>query len=125
MQQANDKVQTIDEYIAQFPENIREILTHIRGIIRQAAPEASEAIKYMMPTFVFNGNLVHFAAQKKHIGFYPSPSGIEQFKNEFTPYKWSKGAVQFPIDQPIPYDLIRRITEFRVSENQEKGQQKK
>ena len=118
MQPMNEKIQTIDEYIAQFPENTREILTQIRAIIRQAAPSASEAIKYMMPTFVLNGNLVHFAAQKKHIGFYPSPSGIEQFKDEFGPYKWSKGAVQFPLDRPIPYDLIRRITEFRVRENQ-------
>ncbi len=118
MQPVNEKVQTIDEYIALFPENIREILTKIRAVIRQAAPSASEAIKYMMPTYVLNGNLVHFAAQKKHIGFYPSPSGIERFKNEFGDYKWSKGAVQFPLDRPIPYDLIRRITEFRVRENQ-------
>jgi uncharacterized protein YdhG (YjbR/CyaY superfamily) len=119
MQPVNEKVQTIDEYIALFPENIREILTKIRAVIREAAPSASEAIKYMMPTYVLNGNLVHFAAQKKHIGFYPSPSGIERFKNEFGDYKWSKGAVQFPLDRPIPYDLIRRITEFRVRENQE------
>lgn len=118
MQPMNEKIQTIDEYIAQFPENTREILSQIRAVIRQAAPSASEAIKYMMPTFVLNGNLVHFAAQKKHIGFYPSPSGIEQFKDEFGSYKWSKGAVQFPLDRPIPYDLIRRITEFRVRENQ-------
>ena len=118
MQQQSDKVQTIDEYIAQYPEDIREILTRVRAVIRQAAPEASEAIKYMMPTFVLNGNLVHFAAQKKHLGFYPSPSGIVRFKDEISQYVWSKGAVQFPYDKPIPYDLIRRITEFRVSENQ-------
>lgn len=121
----DENIITIDEYISQFPENVREILTRIRAAIQQAAPEATEAIKYTMPTFVLNGNLVHFAAYKKHIGFYPAPSGIEQFKEALAPYKWSKGAVQFPIDQPIPYDLIRRITELRVSENRAKGTVKK
>lgn len=109
--------QTIDEYIAQFPEDVKEILEQIRLVIREAAPDATEKISYQMPTFYFHGNLVHFAAFKTHIGFYPVPSGIEKFKEELSQYKGGKGSVQFPLDQPIPYDLIRRITLFRVEEN--------
>ncbi len=109
--------QTIDEYISQFPENIKKILERIRAVIREAAPDASEKISYQMPTFYLHGNLVHFAAFKTHIGFYPVPSGIEKFKEELPLYKGGKGSVQFPLDQPIPYDLIRRITLFRVEEN--------
>jgi uncharacterized protein YdhG (YjbR/CyaY superfamily) len=108
---------TIDEYIAGFPEEIQEILEKIRITIRQAAPGAEEAIKYRMPTFTLKGNLVHFAAFKKHIGFYPVPTGIEAFKEELSAYKRAKGSVQFPLDQPIPYDLISRIVTFRVREN--------
>lgn len=111
--QAND----IDAYIAGFPDEIQEILQKVRSTIRQAAPEAKEAIKYGLPTFVLNGNLVHFGGFPKHIGFYPTPSGIEKFKDELAVYKGAKGSVQFPLDQPIPYDLIRRITLFRVQEN--------
>ena len=89
----------------------------MRQTIREAAPEAIETISYQMPTFKLNGNLVHFAAFKNHIGFYPTPSGIEQFKKELSPYKGSKGAVQFPLDKPAPFDLVKKIVIFRVKEN--------
>jgi uncharacterized protein YdhG (YjbR/CyaY superfamily) len=110
-------IQTIDEYIAGFPEDIREILEKVRETIRQAAPEATEKISYQMPTFYLNGNLVHFAAFKKHIGMYPAPSGVAAFQEELAPYVKAKGSIQFPLDKPIPYDLIARITAFRVQEN--------
>ena len=108
---------SIDDYIAGFPPEIRDILTRIRAVIREAAPDATEAIKYRMPTFVLRGNLVHFAAYKAHIGLYPTPTGIEAFGDELAPYVGGKGSVRFPLDQPIPYDLIRRIATFRVREN--------
>jgi uncharacterized protein YdhG (YjbR/CyaY superfamily) len=108
---------TIDEYIAGFPPDVQEILQKIRAIIRKAAPGAEEAIKYQMPTFVLHGNLVHFAAFKNHIGFYPVPTGIEAFKRELAAYESGKGSVQFPLDQPIPYGLISKIVKFRVREN--------
>jgi uncharacterized protein YdhG (YjbR/CyaY superfamily) len=111
----------IDEYIAGFPEDVQEILEKIRKTIREAAPDAEEAIKYQIPTFTLKGNLVHFAAFKKHIGFYPAPRGIEEFKDELSVYKGAKGSVQFPLGEPIPYDLISRIVKFRVSDNLEKG----
>ncbi len=111
------EIQSIDSYISLFPSHVQEILQKIRSVIAQAAPTASETINYQMPTFVLNGNLVHFAAYKKHIGFYPTPSGIEQFSEEIKNYKWAKGSVQFPLNQPIPYDLIRRMVEFRLKEN--------
>lgn len=104
----------IDEYIAGFPEDVREILEKLRMTIREAAPDAEEAIKYRMPTFTLNGNLVHFAAFKKHIGFYPAPRGIEEFKDELSAYKGAKGSVQFPLDRPVPFELISRIVKFRV-----------
>jgi len=110
-------ITTIDEYIAQFPPEIRTRLESLKNVIREAAPEAGEKISYNMPTFTLNGNLVHFAAQKNHIGFYPTPSGIEKFKDKLSEYKSSKGAVQFPNDRPLPLDLIREIVAFRVSEN--------
>ncbi len=113
----NPSYNNIDEYIAQFPEDIQKILQQIRSVIKEVAPNATEKISYQMPTFYLNGNLVHFAAFKTHIGFYPVPSGIEKFKEELSHYKGGKGSVQFPLDQPIPYDLIRRITLFRVEEN--------
>lgn len=116
---------TIDEYIAGFPPDVQEILQKIRAVIREAAPGAQETIKYRMPTFTLQGNLVHFAAFKKHIGFYPVPSGIEKFKDELARYVGGKGSVQFPLSQPIPYDLIRRIVQFRVQENLAKAQTKK
>jgi uncharacterized protein YdhG (YjbR/CyaY superfamily) len=114
-----------DDYIAGFPEHIREILEKVRATIREAAPGAEETIKYEMPTFMLNGNLVYFAAYKNHIGFYPIPSGMEEFKEDLAGYKTGKGSVQFPLDKPIPYELIRRITEYRVQENLAKAAAKK
>ena len=111
---------TIDEYIAAFPKDVQETLEKVRATIRKAAPEAKETINYGIPTFTLNGNLVHFAAFKKHIGFYPTPSGIEKFKAELSGYEGAKGSVQFPLDKPIPYDLISRIVTFRVKDNLEK-----
>jgi len=107
----------IDEYIAGFPPEIQEILEKIRLTIRKAAPKAEEAISYMIPTFKLNGNLVHFAAYKRHIGFYPAPRGNEAFKKELSAYGGGKGTVQFRLDKPIPYALIRKIVKFRVKEN--------
>jgi uncharacterized protein YdhG (YjbR/CyaY superfamily) len=111
---------TIDEYIASFPEDVKLKLEKLRETIRAAAPDAVEKISYQMPTFALHGNLVHFAAYKNHIGFYPTPSGIEKFMQELSTYKSSKGAVQFPLDQPLPYELVSRIVAFRVRENMEK-----
>ena len=110
---------TIDEYIAGFPENVRDILEELRRVIREAAPRAEEAMRYGIPTFRLNGNLVHFAAFRHHIGFYPTPSAIGAFKEELSSYKQAKGSVQFPIDKPIPYDLVRKIVQYRVEESQE------
>ncbi len=117
--------QTIDNYIAGYPPEVQERLAAIRAAVREIAPQAEEAIKYGIPTFMLDGNLVHFGAFKHHIGFYPAPSGLEQFDKELAQYKRSKGAVQFPLDQPLPLDLIRRITAFRVQENQSKAASKK
>ena len=108
---------TIDEYIAAFEPEVQVILSTIRNIIRELAPEATEKISYQMPTYYQNGNLVHFAAFQKHIGFYPTPSGIEAFQEELARYKNAKGSVQFPLNQPIPYDLIRRIVLYRLEES--------
>ncbi|MBN2853337.1 MAG: DUF1801 domain-containing protein [Clostridia bacterium] len=107
---------TIDEYVKQFSPEIQIILNKLRKLVHEAAPEATEKICYRMPTFFFHENLVHFAAYEKHIGFYPSSSGIEAFKAQLTPYKWSKGAVQFKLSQPIPYPLIEQMVRFRVNE---------
>ena len=115
----------IDEYISGFPKEVQEILHNIRKTIREAAPGAEEKISYGMPTFTLKGNLVHFAAYKKHIGFYPTPSGIEKFKNRISVYEWSKGAVKFPLDEQVPFDLIREIVRFRVKENLENAKVKK
>lgn len=112
---------TIDEYISVFPKDIQEILKKIRATIQKAAPGAEETINYQMPTFTLKGNLVHFAAFKNHIGFYPTPTGIEKFKKELSAYKGAKGSVQFPLDQPIPYSLIGKIVTFRVKENLERA----
>ncbi|HET6822829.1 MAG TPA: DUF1801 domain-containing protein [Anaerolineales bacterium] len=116
---------TIDEYINAFPEDVQKILNQLRQTIKDAAPEAEETINYQMPTFTLNGNLVHFAAFKNHIGFYPTPAGIEAFREELAPYKGAKGSVQFPIDQPLPLPLIRKIVEHRVKENLERKPKKK
>ena len=112
-----NKVSTINKYISYFPEDVQNILDKIRKTIKEAAPDATEAISYQMPTFKINGkNLVHFAGYKNHIGFYPIPSGIEAFKKELSSYKQGKGSVQFPLDKPIPYDLIKKIVIYRVDE---------
>ncbi|MFS0821724.1 iron chaperone [Bacillus sp. 1P02SD] len=115
---------SIDEYILQYPQEIQETLKTIRKVIKESAPNAEEKISYRMPTFVSNGNLVYFAAFKKHIGFYPTSSGINAFKEELSGYKTSKGAVQFPIGKPIPYELISKIVKFRVDENKSKAEGK-
>jgi uncharacterized protein YdhG (YjbR/CyaY superfamily) len=115
----------IDEYIAGFPQDVREILETIRMTIRDAAPEAAEKISYQIPTFTLKGNLVHFAAFKNHIGFYPTSSGIEKFKNELSAYEGAKGTVRFPLDKPIPYNLISKIVRFRVQENLDRAKSKK
>lgn len=115
---------TIDDYINSFPKDIQGLLEQIRLTIKNAAPEAIETINYKMPTFQFNGNLVHFAAYKQHIGFYPAPSGIEAFRKDLSEYRWAKGSVQFPLDKPIPLDLIAEIVKFRVMENSKKNNRK-
>ncbi len=115
----------IDEYIAGFPAEIQEILQKVRETVRKAAPEAEEKISYQMPAFTLNGNLVYFAAFKSHIGFYPTPSGTDEFKKELSAYKGGKGSVQFPLNEPIPYDLITRMVKFRVKENIARAQAKK
>jgi len=116
--------QDIDEYIASFPKDIQEILEKVRTTIRQAAPDAEETIKYQIPTFTLKGNLVHFGAFKKHIGFYPTPTGTEEFKNELSVYEGAKGSIRFPLDRPIPFDLISKIVEFRVKENLKRAEAK-
>ena len=107
----------IDEYIAGFPDDVQEMLEQIRMTIRKAAPDAEETISYQMPTFTLKGSyLVYFAAYKKHIGLYPAPRGIEEFKEELSAYDGGKGTVRFPLDKPIPFDLISKIVKFRVKE---------
>ncbi|MCM3042233.1 DUF1801 domain-containing protein [Paenibacillus motobuensis] len=116
--------ESIDHYISTFPPDIQEILEAIRQVIREAAPDAVEKISYQMPTFAQQGNVVHFAAFKNHIGFYPAPSGIDEFEQELAPYKAGKGTIQFPLGKPIPYDLITKIVKFRVAENIAKAESK-
>lgn len=108
-------------YIASFPPVVRTLLEKIRSTISKAAPEAEQTISYQIPTFKLHGNLVHFAAFKQHIGFYPGASGIAQFKDELSVYKSAKGSVQFPLDKPLPVGLITRMVKFRVKENMEKA----
>jgi uncharacterized protein YdhG (YjbR/CyaY superfamily) len=121
-----DKVpfSTIDEYIATFPEEIQAILQEIRDTIRAAAPDAEEKISYQMPTFFLKGNLVHFAAFKNHIGFYPTPGGVEVLKEEIARYQAAKGSIRFPLAEPMPLDLITRIVKMRVAENLQKAELK-
>lgn len=114
----------IDQYIASQPPEVGAILAKIRSTIWKAAPGAEETINYGIPTFTLQGNLVHFAAFKNHIGFYPTPTGIEKFKDELSAYTMAKGSVQFPLDQPIPYELITKMVKYRVQENQERAQKK-
>jgi uncharacterized protein YdhG (YjbR/CyaY superfamily) len=113
---------SIDEYIGTFPRPVQEKLTTLRQLIRRTAPGATEKISYQMPTFYLNGNLVHFAAHARHIGFYPTPSGISKFKTELSKYQSSKGSVQFPMEESLPVELIEKIVKFRVGENTKKGQ---
>ena len=114
------KINNIDDYIATFPEEVQVHLQQIRETIQKAAPLAKEKISYGMPTFALNGNLIHFAGYKNHVGLYPAPQGIEAFKEELSAYKGAKGSVQFPLDKPMPLALISRITKFRVEKNLEK-----
>ena len=108
---------TIDEYIAEFPDDVQKKMEKLRGAIRKAAPGAEEAIKYQLPTFVLEGNLIHFGGYKNHIGLYPGSKPIEEFKKELSGYKLSKGTVQFPLDKPIPLGLVSKITKFCVKRN--------
>jgi len=111
------KFRTVNEYISKSPKNVRDILQELRRIIGESAPAADETISYGIPTFDLDGrHLVHFAAYKNHIGFYPTSSGIEAFKKELSSFKTSRGTVQFPLEKPIPFDLVKRIVEFRVKE---------
>lgn len=115
---------SIDEYIATFPGDVQKILEELRAVIKASAPDAEEKISYQMPTFTLKGNLVHFAAYKKHIGFYPAPTGIQEFKDELSGYAGAKGSIRFPIDKPLPLELISRIVKFRVAENLKKAEKK-
>lgn len=114
----------MDEYIAGFPPELQEMLGKIRETIRKAAPDAEETISYQMPAFILKGNLVYFAAFKKHIGLYPRTTAIAKFKNELSAYKSAKGSVQFPLDKPMPLGLISKIVKFRVKENLERAETK-
>lgn len=120
MKTAKKQFETIDEYIATFPEPVQKTLQKLRQTIKDSAPEAKETVSYQMPAFKLNGILVYFAVFKNHIGFYPTASGISNFEKELTQYETSKGTIKFPIDKPIPLDLIRRIVTFRVKENMKK-----
>ncbi len=120
-----NKPKDIDEYIKSFPKEIQEIMQKLRNTIIKAAPKATEKISYAMPAFYQDGNLVYFAAYKNHIGFYPTSKPIAVFKNKLTKYKTSKGAIQFPIDKPLPLELITQIVKFRVQQNSHKIKPKK
>ena len=119
------QAKNMDEYIAGFPKNVKGILEKLRAAIRKAAPEAEETINYAIPTFTLKGNLVHFAAFRNHIGFYPAPSGIEAFKKELSVYEGAKGSIKFPIEKPLPLGLVTKIVKFRVKENLERAKTKK
>lgn len=116
---------SVDAYIRRFPEPARQLLKEIRKTIRETAPEAEEYISYQMPAYKLKGVLVYFAGYEKHIGFYPGASGIAHFKEEIKGFKSGKGSVQFPLDKPLPLELVKRITAFRVDENLEKAASKK
>ena len=124
MQGTRSSFVSIDQYIATFPEDIQKILQELRATIQAAAPDAQEKISYQMPTFALKGNLVYFAKLKNHIGFYPTPSGIEAFKEELSGYEGTKGAIRFPLDKPLPLKLISKIVKFRVTENLKKAEMK-
>jgi uncharacterized protein YdhG (YjbR/CyaY superfamily) len=118
--QPRTEFKTIDEYIATFPKNVQTILQELRQAIHEEAPQAEEAISYSMPAFKQNGVLVYFAAFKSHIGFFPTASGVEAFKEKLVKYQTSKGTIRFPLDEPIPLDLIKEIVLFRVKQNERK-----
>jgi uncharacterized protein YdhG (YjbR/CyaY superfamily) len=118
------KYQTVDEYIMQFPAEVQDTLQELRVMIKESAPEAEETISYQMPAFALNGTLVYFAAWKKHIGFYPTSSGMNAFKEEVAEYKGTKDSIHFPFTKPLPKELIRKIVEFRAAENKNKGKEK-
>ena len=120
MEEKKGQPTTIDEYIAQFPEAVQQILVKIRAVIKESAPEAVEKISYQMPGFYLNGFLVSFAVWKHHIGFYPRSSGMEASIEELSAYKGTKGSVHFPLDEPMPYELISKLVKVRVAENLEK-----
>jgi uncharacterized protein YdhG (YjbR/CyaY superfamily) len=120
MDAGSKNIKTIDDYVRLFPIDVQKRLQSIRGLIRKLAPDAEEKISYQIPTFYLNGNLVHFAAFKNHIGFYPTPSGISSFEKELSKYKQGRGSVQFPLDQPVPMRLIERIVKFRLEKNRKK-----
>lgn len=122
MDQARPK--TIDEYIAGFPPDIQTRLEKVRAAIKKAAPDAEETIKYQIPTFTLKGNLISFAAYKKHIGLYPAPTGSEKFNRELAPYRAEKSSIRFPLDKPIPYDLVGQVVRLRVRDNLERVEQK-
>lgn len=115
----NTNLSTIDDYLSVFPPEVQASLEKIRRLIAKAAPKASEAIKYGIPTFVLNGNLIHFAAYRTHIGLYPTPDLINAFRTELQTYKTSKGAIQFPLDQPLPWKLIKKIIAYRIKQKHE------
>ena len=115
----------VDRYISGFPENVRELLGQLRHIIREAAPDAEEVISYQMPAYKLYGMLVYFAGYKNHIGFYPTSSGITAFRQELSAYKGAKGTVQFPLDKPLPLDIIKKIVAFRIAENLQKKESKR
>lgn len=125
MKHDQKKFQSIDEYVATFSKDIQTVLQLIRRTIREAAPQAVETMSYQIPTFKLQGNLVHFAAWKKHIGFYPGSSGIRKFKRDLSAYEGAKGSVQFPLDKPMPLGLIKKIVKFRTKENEAKAAAKR
>jgi uncharacterized protein YdhG (YjbR/CyaY superfamily) len=124
MDKINEFSVLIDKYISEFPQDVQEKLAKLRSTIREAAPEAKEKISYQMPAVDLNGILVYYAAHKNHIGFYPTASGIENFKDKLSEYKMSKGAVQFSFDKPVPYELVSEIVKFRAAENLKKAEEK-
>ena len=125
MAKPKKQLKTVDEYIAAFPKEVQDVLEKIRSTIRESAPKAEEAISYGIPAFILNGrSLVYFAAWKNHIGFYPTPSGIEAFKKELAPFKQEKGSVQFPLDKPISIGLVKKIVRYRVTEILKRGNKK-
>ena|SRR5438094_4606650 len=121
---SRETARDIDDYVDRYPKDVQRLLTQMRRTIRKAAPQAMEKISYGVPTFALDGNLVHFAAFKNHIGFYPTPSAITAFRRELSSYKCSKGAVQFPLDQPLPLTLVSRMVKFRVNEKSKNRKEK-